>query len=571
MATNEQELQTEIEHIKDHGYDVKPYFHELFKQMFSDELLQQEGITAVDELLTEDTLKGAMEKKYEKDGYVILFYTHKPHSCRRNPHTGDTNPTHTTLLLCKVTDGKIIQDDKSSQVLNMDGYRYLGFMDILGVRPGERKHEYIKKCLVIDAPNNAGDRDRTPLQQPSWTNLNCVLYTLSFAKSMLTTFQYMSFIFDEAFDVIFSEAYKNIYVGDSLEGTVAPQVDNLRALIIQGLDEIYVKQKGGVYCRDERKAKAFHDNVRTQLALTIEEQYHKRKALELDARAHQDKLPGGEELVDTKKDQVVVGGEGPIKVEDKPPVVVVKSAKTDDKVPVVEEEPVHKEKEGVLGREEPVNPVNAHGVDGVDKPVKVEDKVPDVVVKSVEKDAPKGNPVVDKAKNPEVPPEPVIKNKKTTPVSTVSIFKPSPVELPAAVKQLDKLCTNYEAHLYAEIKKLTKHNPKTLIKEHVIDRNNTSPLNVLLNKYAVVNQMMGALNNEEEPNVLNRVQNMKDVLTSTNKEILAEHRSLGGRFLQGVLTILSAIFRQEWKYRTKGEELSDTIVNNTPKNNSPQI
>lgn len=568
MATNEQELQTEIEHIKDHGYDVKPYFHELFKQMFPDELLQQEGITAVDELLTEDTLKGAMEKKYEKDGYVILFYTHKTHSNMYSTHNNDRNPTHTTLLLCKVTDGKI------SQTLNMDGYRNLGFMDILGVRnPSVPRNPHIKKCLVIDAPNDVGDRDRTPLQRPSWFNLNCVLYSLSFAKSMLTAFKDMPFIFDEAFDVIFDETFASIYVGDKPpgRGVTPPAVENLRDLIIQGLDEIYVKQQGGVYCRDEHKAKAFHDNVRAQLALTIEEQYHKRKALELDARAHQDKLPGGEELVDTKKDQVVVGGEGPIKVEDKPPVVVVKSAKTDDKVPVVEEEPVHKDKEGGLGREEPVNPVNAHSVDGVDKSVKVEDKVPDVVVKSVDKDAPKGNPVVDKAKNPEVPPEPVIKNKKPTPVSTVSIFKPSPVELPVAVKQLDKLCTNYQAHLYAEIKKLTKHNPKTLIKEHVIDRNNTSPLNVLLNKYAVVNQMMGALNNEEEPNVLNRVQNMKDVLTSTNKEILAEHRSLGGRFLQGVLTILSAIFRQEWKYKTKGEELSDTIVNSTPKNNSPQI
>lgn len=69
--------------------------------------------------------------------------------------------------------------------------------------------------------------------------------------------------------------------------------------------------------------------------------------------------------------------------------------------------------------------------------------------------------------------------------------------------------------------------------------------------------------NSEDSSHLARIRNIEAILTTENKEILAEHRSTGGKFLQAVLntlsTLISFIYKQEWKYKAKGKVLSDAL------------
>lgn len=146
-------------------------------------------------------------------------------------------------------------------------------------------------------------------------------------------------------------------------------------------------------------------------------------------------------------------------------------------------------------------------------------------------------------------------------VTSQSIFTPIDNNLLKATEKLKTLCAVYQTHLYDEIKKLAgaKSDPNEIIRKHVSNPVEPTDLDRIIKKAHIVNQMLNALNNENQPNAQMRIQDMSNVLTQDNKDALGSHRSRGGRFLQAVISVLAAIFRQDWTYRTDGEVLSDTI------------
>lgn len=260
MANKEKELQEEIiRQVKDSRWSVKGYFHELFKQLIPQELQQNKRMAVVDEFLTEETLPQALSKQYEQDGYVLLFYAHKTYTKLISPFNGDANASHTSLLLCKVDNGKI------NGLLNIDGYHSLGYMDIIGERPNAVPNTYIKDRLVINAPDENDSKTRKPLQSASWNNLNCPLYAFAFAKSILRAFDVSSEIFDD------------VFIKGSIFYAALPA---LKDVILQGVEGTYVKRIAGNLCKDGVAERKFHTNVRETLAQTLRARVEKENVIE---------------------------------------------------------------------------------------------------------------------------------------------------------------------------------------------------------------------------------------------------------------------------------------------------
>lgn len=425
MSHNEQDLQkTIIQQIENSRWSVKGYFPDLFTQLLPAELLQNERMTVIDELIS-DTLPDVLSQRYDKDGYVLMFYAHKTHSNFISPYNHDTNAAHTSLLLCKVDNGKI------NQVLNIDGYNNPAYMDILGERPYAQPNPYIKNRLVIEAPDKQYSKEK-PLQSASWENLNCPLYAFAFAKAILNAF------------TISPEVLDNLFVGNALS---KPAMSNLKDMILQGVEGIYVKNTNGTMCRDAEAGRKFHKEVRETLAQTVQARFDQQQ-------------------VENKTLQET------IVVENKPPVSV----------------------------------------------------------------------------------------------STSSIFKPVSNDASKAINKLVGHCTSYQTHLYEDLEKLTgKNNDEmsVLVKTHVINATEPDELDDIIKKCQIVDSMLDALRNPDVVDEEKRIRNMNDVLTPENRATLAEHRSGGGKFLQAVLNVLSAIFsvfsKQEWQYKTQGSELIDNI------------
>lgn len=432
MSNNERDLQKEIiRQIKDSRWSIKGYFNELFKQLLPSELLQNNRLEVFEELVT-DNLPEVLSKPFSHDGYVILFYAHKTHTNIVSPFNGDMNPSHTSLLLCKVETGRI------SQVLNIDGYHNIGFIDIMGERPGARANPYIRHRLIIDALD-ALHPEIKPLQSPSWNNLNCPLYAFAFAKAVLNAFSMNQSVLDDVF----------------IEQDVSPSaLLNLKNCILQELDGIYVTYANGHYYRNSEAAMSFHTTTRETLAQTVQarfEQHHARND-ELSAKTQP--------------------------IEEKPSVSVTSS----------------------------------------------------------------------------------------------SLFKPNPDKASQAIKKLTELCTAYQNHLYHELQKQTgKESAEIadLVNTHVIGAAQSKNLDGLIKKCLIVNSMVHVLQNQEEVNGWKRINLMKEILTPANKTILAEHRSIGGRVLQSVLNVLTALCSvlstQEWNYKAQGGALLDQIEAATPK------
>ena len=473
MAANEIELKNEIAKIKNSAFDVKDHFHDLFQQLLPETLMQGKNISVVDELINQDTLPEALSKKYEKTGYVLFLYAHKPHNPNIISHiNNDKNPIHSSLLLCKVTEGTI------NQILNIDGYDYQPFMDILGRRPGAAPNPYIKNRLVIDAQSSFHSQ-KEPLQAPSWYNLNCLIYAFTFAQAILNTIDFSPEVID------------NLFVGNSSEPS-AVSLDNLKAAIIQGVEGKYVKQvqtSGKIdFYRDSRAATIYHDSIRNQLAETLTAKYHAA-------------LVKPQEFV-------------PITIENG---IEIKS-------------------------EQVVNPEVL--IDVNDQPIGNNEEIPSIDITVDDLAAAKKEKTSDKPT-------------QTMPsVVPVSIFNKS--QAPSSIAKLTLLCTEYQTHLYTEIKRLTHRDPEIVIREYV-STNSATELDVLINKTTIVTNMINALKDSNEPSEFIRIKNMNDVLTPEAKETLSEHRSTGGKFLQVVLNVISTVLMQNWKYRAKGEEFSDSI------------
>lgn len=425
MSDNERDLQKEIiRQIKDSRWSIKGYFKDLFKQFLPSDLLQNERIIVIDDLIT-DTLPEVLSNHYDHDGYVLMFYAHQAHTNLVSPFNDDTNPSHTSLLLCKVNDGTI------NQVLNIDGYQNLGFMDIIGERPGAKANPYIRHRLIIDAPDKP-DSARRPLQSASWHNLNCPLYAFAFAKAILNAFSANQHVLDDLF-------IEN--------GISQPALSNLKNKILQGVDGIYVNCINGHYYRNSEAATEFHANTRETLAQTVQARFDQQQARK--------------EIVATA--QIT---------ERKPPVSVTSS----------------------------------------------------------------------------------------------SLFRTNADKASKAVSKLTEICTAYQTHLYDELQKQTGKNwdeMAGLVKTHVIGTGESNDLDEIIKKCIIVNSMFNALQNHEEVDGWKRINTMKEILTPANKAILTEHRSAGGRFLQSILNVLSAIAsvisKQEWEYKSKGGALLDTI------------
>lgn len=398
-----------ISEIKDSRFSVKGYFHELFKQLLPTELLQNERLTTVNELITESRLPEVLAKKYEKDGYIILFYAHKPHSHMISPFNHDKNASHTSLLLCRITEGRI------NQTLNIDGYHNLGYIDILGEREKAKPNPYIQNRLVIDAPDEGNPRQRYPLQGASWYNINCPLYALAFTEAILRAFNFRPEILD------------NLFIGnDSFCSEAA--LNNLKDMIIQGVEGRYVKKVNHgetiAFYRDSEAGKRFHERVRDTLAETV-------------------------------------------------------------------------------ARRQNVSVV----------PLSLFNETQDRGVKNL----------IDKARI---------------------------------------LCTTYQTHLHEEIEKFASDNAlevESLLITYVIKKDNPANLDFLIQKYKIVTSMIAVLDNKKEPNPLDQIKNLKEILTPENKRILEEHRSKSGKFLQRLLNLISAAVGVEFKYRSKGDKLCANI------------
>jgi hypothetical protein len=424
MSENERDLQKEIiRQIKDSRWSIKEYFKDLFKQLLPTELLQNQRIRVIDDLIT-DTLPEILSNHYDHDGYVLMFYAHQTHTQIVSPFNSDTNPSHTSLLLCKVDGGRI------NQVLNIDGYHNLDFMDIIGERPGAKANPYIRHRLLIDAPDkpNSGSR---PLQSASWHNLNCPLYAFAFAKAILNAFSLNQHVLDD----LFIE-----------HGISQPALSNLQNKILQGVDGIYVNYNNGNYYRNSEAATKFHTNTREILAQTVQARFDQQVRKESVDTAHI--------------------------TERKPPVSVTSS----------------------------------------------------------------------------------------------SLFKPNTDNASKAVNKLTETCTAYQTHLYTELQKRTGQNWDEiagLVKSHVIGTGESNDLDEIIKKCIIVNSMFNVLQNHKEGDGWKRINSMKAILTPANKAILTEHRSAGGKFLQSILNVLSAIAsvisKQEWEYKSKGGQLLDTI------------
>jgi len=433
ISMKEQDLQKEIiRQIKDSRWSVKGYFHDLFKQLMPEELLNMDRMTVVDAFITQETLPETLAKNYEKDGYVLLFYAHRTHTGLISPFNGDTNASHTSLLLCKVEDGKI------NQVLNIDGYHNLGYMDIIGERPGGTPNPHIKNRLIIDAPDVDNPKQRKPLQSASWNNLNCPLYAFAFVKAILKTFEVAPEVLDE------------LFAGKSIS---QPALSDLKEMILQGVIGTYVKYESGACYRDSAAGMEFHDNVRETLAKTVQARFDRQQ-----------------DIISLEEKSVIMPKE---------------------------------EKEATV---------------------------------------------------------------QHTSVTYSSLFKPVTNEPSKAVAKLMKLCSTYQSHLYDDLQKMTKKKPGELaafVHTHVINKTVPTDLDKLVKKCKIVNAMMDALQNSAEPDETTRIKNMSTILTQENKATLAEHRSMGGKFLQAVLNVLSAlaslVSRKDLRYKTKGEQLCDKI------------
>ncbi|EHL32182.1 hypothetical protein [Legionella drancourtii] len=149
-------------------------------------------------------------------------------------------------------------------------------------------------------------------------------------------------------------------------------------------------------------------------------------------------------------------------------------------------------------------------------------------------------------------------------VSGLSFFKAPDESLKVAFKLME-LCTAYQAYLYKEIQKVSKKKiteVSDLVKIPLMNLTESPDLAKLVRKCRIVNHMIDVLENSEDSSHLDRIRNIETILTE-NKEILAEHRSTGGKFLQAVLnelsTLVSFIYKKEWKCKAKGEVLSDAL------------
>jgi hypothetical protein len=251
-----QEVQAEVKRIKDNRYSVREYFQTLSPILLPEELPHQERLTVLPTLVDEDNLKGALNRDYPGKEFVVMFYTHKPHSSAVSPYYPEQFRAHTSVLLCQVRNGKI-QD-----TLNIDSYNNLGFFDIMGERSDATPNPNIKQRLVLTAGSTSNKQVKRPLQTPSWDNMNCPLYALTITQQLLKLYQNNHDVLNNVFDdslQIGTEANKKILEEAILNEMVASQV--------------YVtRTTAGEYLTNPELTSKHHHSIREKLAAAFIQQ-----------------------------------------------------------------------------------------------------------------------------------------------------------------------------------------------------------------------------------------------------------------------------------------------------------
>jgi hypothetical protein len=251
MSVDEKKLRSELKNIRNNCFDVKEYFNLLHTQMLPDNL-ENNLITAPNELIEEESLSSFLSKSYPDKKYVLLSYAHKPHSNLFSPYFPEAPRFHTSLLLCKIKENKI------DQILNIDAYNFPGYVDILGERPGATPNPYIKNRLVIEAQPNIQSSSKSPLQTPSWGNLNCSIYALTFAQKILAIHAENP----EILDNVFPE-----------EKTLKPTkiaLETLEKEILKGMIGTYVTKQKNSFVMDNNARDRHHNATRETLAQNYE-------------------------------------------------------------------------------------------------------------------------------------------------------------------------------------------------------------------------------------------------------------------------------------------------------------
>jgi hypothetical protein len=317
MAANETELQIELDKIKNNAFDVKGHFKLLFANLLAEKQHQYKHVSIVEQLIDEDTLGAQLQKEYPGKDYALIFYAHKPHATALHPDPQFKNDprAHTSLLLCKVNEGKI------EHVLNIDGYNYPNYAD-------PTRNPHIKQRLLIQAQGNADREEQTPLQRASWQNMNCVLYSFTFAEQILALFQQQP------------ELMINLFPAQAKTKISADNLFLLHEGILAGMTDKYVRAVGPHYIYDPSFSKEHHNRMRTALAKSYELQFTQAKAQQ------------GHTAMENQHADTTHHHQSPF-AENKPPV----NAHKDTRV-----------KTDILDHEEPVTPQNPEQGNDNEKP-----------------------------------------------------------------------------------------------------------------------------------------------------------------------------------------------------------
>jgi len=151
-----------------------------------------------------------------------------------------------------------------TNTMNIDGYDYTGYVDIMGERPGAQGNPHIQQRMIIEAKSSI-DGEMNPIQAPSWSNMNCTLYAFTITQQLI--------------DMHGSQA-------DTLANVFNPNYDlgahTARWLLSDGIREGMIgkyleRSPTGELISRRELTTAYHNGIRDELATAFRAQ-HSQKA-----------------------------------------------------------------------------------------------------------------------------------------------------------------------------------------------------------------------------------------------------------------------------------------------------
>ena len=239
-------IQVELDNIRNHAYDIKKHVALLFPRFLANSDLPQ-ALDCPSLMTDEQTLPQYLDQDYPNQQYVLFLYAHKPHSIFNSPVYPREEKFHTSLLLCKVRDNRI------AQVINIDAYDRVSYVDILGERPGAQPNPMIGDRMVIRAQPDTQSPE-FPLQRPDWYNMNCVIYALTLAQKIRAVFAKKSLVIE----ALFPE--------NPREKAPPAARAALQTALLEEMVGTYVREQDGRYFTDPVLHQQYHQVVRETLA-----------------------------------------------------------------------------------------------------------------------------------------------------------------------------------------------------------------------------------------------------------------------------------------------------------------